>query len=101
VKFPRRRFLYLASGILASPFLSRLAFAQPYPSRPITLIVPYPPGGPTDTIARLVAERGYSSVRLIDQNRFQFLYSATDSQGQRMELLVDRGGNILRRAWRR
>lgn len=52
-------------------------------------------------VARLVAERGYSSVRLIDQNRFQLLYSVTDSQGQRMELLVDRGGNILRRAWRR
>jgi hypothetical protein len=56
---------------------------------------------PEAEVARLVAERGYSSVRLIDQNRFQFLYSVSDSQGQRMELLVDRGGNILRRVWRR
>jgi tripartite-type tricarboxylate transporter receptor subunit TctC len=31
--------------------------AQPYPSRPITMIVPYPPGGPTDTLGRIFAER--------------------------------------------
>jgi tripartite-type tricarboxylate transporter receptor subunit TctC len=36
---------------------SQIASAQPYPARPITIIVPYPAGGPTDTIARLIAER--------------------------------------------
>jgi tripartite-type tricarboxylate transporter receptor subunit TctC len=38
------------------------ATAQPYPSRPITMIVPYPPGGPTDTLARILAERLRASL---------------------------------------
>jgi len=38
------------------------AAAQPFPSRPITMIVPYPPGGPTDTLARIFAERLRASL---------------------------------------
>ena len=36
---------------------ARLAAAQSYPSRPITMIVPFPAGGPTDSLARILAER--------------------------------------------
>ena len=58
----RRKLLRLVAGVLALPALPRIARAQSFPNRPITIIVPYPPGGPTDTIARLVAERMRGSL---------------------------------------
>jgi len=54
---PRRRFLHLAAGAAALPAVSRIASAQAYPSRAITLVVPFPPGGPTDLLGRMVGER--------------------------------------------
>jgi tripartite-type tricarboxylate transporter receptor subunit TctC len=54
---PRRQFLHLAMGAAALPAVSRIAQAQTYPSRPVTIVVPYPAGGPTDTLARILAER--------------------------------------------
>lgn len=62
MKLPRRKFLRLAAGAAALAVVSRVARAQTYPSRPITLIVPYPAGGPTDTIARLLGERMRTSL---------------------------------------
>ena len=53
----RRKFLHLAAGAAAFPTVSRMARAQAYPTRPITMIVPYPPGGAADTIGRIVVER--------------------------------------------
>lgn len=47
----------LALAFLAVLTLMRLAVAEPYPSRPVTLVVPFPPGGPTDALGRLVSER--------------------------------------------
>jgi tripartite-type tricarboxylate transporter receptor subunit TctC len=47
----------LAAGAALLPALSRIAKAQAYPVRPITMVVPAAAGGPTDVIARIVAER--------------------------------------------
>jgi tripartite-type tricarboxylate transporter receptor subunit TctC len=57
MKLPRRQFLHLAAGAAALPALSRAARAQAYPTRPVTIVVPYPAGGPTDVVARIMAER--------------------------------------------
>jgi tripartite-type tricarboxylate transporter receptor subunit TctC len=63
MKLPRRKFLHLAAGVAALSAVSRVALAQTYPSRPITMIVPFPAGGPTDTIGRIVAEGMRVSLR--------------------------------------
>ena len=56
MKLPRRNFLHLAAGAAALAALSRAAWAQAYPSRPITVIVPFAAGGSSDVIARIVGE---------------------------------------------
>ena len=57
MKLPRRSFVHLAAGAATLPTVTRIAWAQTYPTRPITMIVPYPPGGPTDTLGRIFSER--------------------------------------------
>jgi hypothetical protein len=56
MKLPRRQFLHLAAGVAALPVLSRIAMAQAYPTQPITLVAPFPAGGPVDLIARILGE---------------------------------------------
>ena len=56
MRLPRRTFLCLAAGATALPAITRLAWAQSYPARPVSVIVPFPPAGGTDFAARLVGE---------------------------------------------
>ncbi len=62
MKLPRRTFLHLAAGTAALPAISRVAWSQTYPARPITMIVAFPAGGPTDVMSRVVAERMKESL---------------------------------------
>jgi hypothetical protein len=57
MKIPRRQFLGLAAGTAALPAVSRVAIAQSYPSRPITIMVPFPPGGATDPVDPVASRR--------------------------------------------
>ena len=52
----RRQFLHLAAGVAVLPAMSRFARAQTYPTRPVRLIIGYPPGGSADMTARLMGQ---------------------------------------------
>ena len=56
MKLPRRSFLHLALGAVATPALPRITLAQAYPSRPVRIIVGFPAGGATDIQARLMGQ---------------------------------------------
>jgi tripartite-type tricarboxylate transporter receptor subunit TctC len=56
MRLPRRRFLRLAGAAIALPAVARIASAQAYPTRPVRMIIGYPPGGSADITARLVGQ---------------------------------------------
>lgn len=70
MKLPRRNFLRLAAGAAALPALPRIARAQAYPARPITLIKPYAAGGAADAVPRIMADhmRGSLGQPIIIEN---------------------------------
>jgi len=57
MKHPRRRFLCLAAGAAALAAISPIARAQTYPTRPIRLVIPFPPGGAFDAVGRPLADK--------------------------------------------
>jgi tripartite-type tricarboxylate transporter receptor subunit TctC len=56
MKLPRRKFLHLAAGAAALPAVSRLAWAQAYPTRPVRIIVGFSAGSASDIAARLMGQ---------------------------------------------
>src|SRR5215471_21374000 len=57
MKFSRRLFLHLAIGTAALPGAALASLAQDYPSRPIRLVIPFPPGGAFDAVGRPLTEQ--------------------------------------------
>jgi tripartite-type tricarboxylate transporter receptor subunit TctC len=93
MSIPRRRFLHLAAGAAALPILPRVAVAQSYPARVITLIVPFPPGGSTDVSARVVAD--HMSRTLGQQIVVQNVGGAGGTTGSTRVMRADPDGYTL------
>jgi tripartite-type tricarboxylate transporter receptor subunit TctC len=70
MELPRRQFLRFAAAA-AVPFVPRTLWAEPYPTRPITVVVPIAAGGAVDTAARIIGEQLQAQLRqpVVVENR--------------------------------
>src|SRR5437762_8913811 len=91
--FARRRFLQLAAGTFALPSIARRARAQAYPNRPVTIIVPFAPGGATDVAARIVGE--HMSRTLGQQVVIQNIVGAGGTIGSTRAMRADPDGYTI------
>jgi tripartite-type tricarboxylate transporter receptor subunit TctC len=62
MRISRRQFLCLATGTAILPAATRVASAQTFPERPVTIVVPFPAGGPADVIVRIIGDRMRTSL---------------------------------------
>ena len=111
---PRRSTLCLVAGAVFAPAIAR---AQSFPSKPITLVVPYPAGGPTDAIARFVAQEmsttigqsvvvdnragasgavGTRAVAKADPDGHTFIFGNNQTHGNNMFLLKEPGYDAVK-----
>src|SRR5579864_8789459 len=89
----RRRFVALAAGTAVLPAIPRLACAQTYPTHPITVIVPFAPGGGTDVAARILGE--HMARTLGQQLVVQNLAGAGGTVGSRRVARADPDGYTI------
>jgi tripartite-type tricarboxylate transporter receptor subunit TctC len=93
MKLPRRKFLHVATGAIASPAVTRFAFAQSYPSRPLRILVGTSAGGGIDIAARLIA--GALSERLGQQFYVENKVGAGTNIGAEMVVRAPADGYLL------
>jgi tripartite-type tricarboxylate transporter receptor subunit TctC len=94
MKLPhRRQFLHLAASAAALPAVSRIAWAQAYPARPVRIIVGFAPAGGTDIMARLIGQ--WLSERLGQQFVIENRPGAASNIGTEMVVNAPRDGYTL------
>src|ERR1700748_2442679 len=93
MKLLRRNFLHLAAGAAVLPTLSRIAWTESYPSRPVRWIVSFAAGGPNDIVARIVGQ--YLSDHLGQQFVIENRAGAAGNVGMQSALNSAPGGYTM------